>query len=160
MCCRDKVMVLSVCVSVCLLPWNLLPTLFIHSKQNFIGCFMVLSRFYRMTFTENASFNSSGVICWSPWRYPFSYSKHNTVGQRWLRPLTHSWSLHKVAAHSGLHVPRVPEVEQEDSPTHPPHPLIMHCNVTMLNEYYCLTNYVDQQSSMVAHSCLRGEPIS
>ena len=56
----------SVRVSVCLLPQNLLPTRFLHWKQGTIGSFVVFSRFYCLAFTENASFKSYGIICWSP----------------------------------------------------------------------------------------------
>ena len=146
-------------VSIYLLLRNLLPTLFIRSKQSFIGCFMVFSRFILHDFYWKHFIQEF-------WRHLLVtmmisiFSEHNTVGRRWQRPLTHSWSLHRVAAHSWLHDPRVPKVKKQDSPTHLPHSLIMHCTVTVLNEYYCLTIYVDQLSSTVAHSCLRREPIS
>ena len=58
---------LSVCLSVCLLPRNQLPTSFLRRKQSFIGFFMVFSTFLPFGFSsENASFKSYGVICWSP----------------------------------------------------------------------------------------------
>jgi hypothetical protein len=60
------VVVLSVCLSVCLLPRDLLPTSFVRQKQSFIGLFMTFQGFCHVAFTENASFKSSGVICWSP----------------------------------------------------------------------------------------------
>ena len=47
---RVTAVVLCVCVSVCLLPQNQPPTSFLR----------------RLAFPENASFKSSGIICWSP----------------------------------------------------------------------------------------------
>ena len=64
---RVTVVVLSVCVCVCVcvLPWNLLHTSFIHRKQSVIGFVTVFQGFCRVTFAENASFKSYGIICWS-----------------------------------------------------------------------------------------------
>jgi hypothetical protein len=42
---KGTIVVRSVCVSVCLLPRNLLPTSFLRPKPSFIGFFMVFSRF-------------------------------------------------------------------------------------------------------------------
>ena len=61
---RVMVVVLSVCVSVYLLPRNLLHTSFIRQKHGVIGFFMVFSRFCHVAFAENASFKSYGIIYW------------------------------------------------------------------------------------------------
>ena len=47
MCRKVVVVILSMCVSVCLLPrWNLLHTSFVRRKQGVIGFFTVFSRFF------------------------------------------------------------------------------------------------------------------
>ena len=57
---------LSVCQSVCLLPQNLPLALFIPRKESIIGFFMVFSRFSRVAFARNTSFESYGIIYWPP----------------------------------------------------------------------------------------------